>query len=193
MRKVGGGQLSARWLLFSSWLLGLVLSIVMTNACAAQPREEGDEVYLHGTRGPYRGRVVDTTTKKPIAGAVVLAVWYYDVPALVQMNTKYHDALEVLSDTQGFFAVESPQIEQSAPPRTTFPVFTIFKPGYVPFEGWFASPEAMAHRQARPLLGVVELQRAEPGRSRSPFPGDQVPREKMPRLLRAMQEEKGGR
>jgi hypothetical protein len=163
----------------------------MANACAAQAREKGDEAYLHGTRGPYRGRVADATTKKPIAGAVVLAIWYYDVPALVQMNTQYHDALEVLTDSQGYFVVDAPAAENHAPARTTFPVFTIFKPGYVPFEGWLASPEAMADRQARPLLGVVELQRAEPGRNRSPFPGNQVPREKMPRLLKAIEEERG--
>lgn len=171
----------------------LALGMVLTAACSRGIAAEGDEAYVRDTTGPYRGMVVDAKTKQPIAGVVVLAVWYYDVPGLVQTATRYHDALEVQSDAEGFFTVESLQIERNAPPSTTFPVFTIFKPGYVPFEGWFASPEAMAHRQVRPLLGVVELQRAEPGRNRSPFPGDQVPREKMPRLFKAMEEERGGR
>jgi hypothetical protein len=121
---------------------------------------------------------------------VVVAVWYYDVPALVQTNTAFHDALEVLTDAQGYFVVDAPEIERRAPKGTQFPDFIIFKPGYFPFEGWFALPEALANRQSQALLGVVEFQRAEPGKNRSPLPGSLVPRAKIPHLMKAVEQER---
>jgi len=175
-------------------VVGLALLIVAGMGCGPDPRrEEGGEVYLWSTQGPYRGRVIDAKTQAAIEGAVVVAVWYYDVFALVQTNTMFHDALEALTDAQGYFVVNAPVIERRAPRQTRFPVFTIFKPGFLPFEGWFASPEAMAKRQSNDLLGVVELKRAEPGKNRSPFPGALVPMEKTPLLLRAMEGERGRR
>jgi hypothetical protein len=176
-------------------LLGLVMILAATS-CGAGPVEEGEEAYLRGTRGPYRGRVIDAQTKGPIAG-VVVAAWHYDVPALVQTNTKFHDAVEVLTDAQGHFVVDAPDIERRAPTRTTFPVFTVFKPGYTYFQGWFAPPEEMAERRNRSLLGVVQLQRVT-GQSRQQrlrnFPPDlrasDVPGEKIPQYLKALAEER---
>ena len=173
-------------------LAGFALSTVLVAACQAGTPE--DDAYLRG-RGPYRGRVTDAATKQPITGAVVLAVWYYDRYALVQTNTAYHDAVEVVTDAQGDFVVDAPEIERRAPRRTRFPIFTIFRPGYLYFRGWFADPEVMAERQRRPLLGVVDLERvAGKGRRQRQEnlgvpPGGGVPEAKMPKLLRAYAEE----
>lgn len=179
-------------------VVGLALLIVAGIGCGPDPRrEEGGEVYLGGTQGPYRGRVIDSETQAPIEGAVVVAVWSYRVWALVQTNTKFHDALEVLTDPDGYFVVNSPEIERRAPQRTRFPRFTIFKPGYGYFQGWFASPEAMADRQHREILGVVKLQRLT-GQSRQErlrnFPPDlrtsDVPEQKILNYLKALAEER---
>ena len=179
----------------SMQLGGLALAALLLGACITVTAEEGDEVYLGTTSGPYRGRIVDAVTKQPLAEVVVLAVWYYRVPVLVQWATQYHDALEVLTDEQGYFVVDAPEIERQAPPRTMFPNFIIFKPGYLYFKGWFASPEAMALRAKQPLLGVVELRHiAGMGRRQRQEnlgvpPGGGVPDEKMPLLLKAYAEE----
>jgi hypothetical protein len=176
-------------------VVGLALLIVAGMGCGPDPRrEEGGEVYLWG-QGPYRGRVIDAETQAPIEGAVVVAVWYYDVFALVQTNTMFHDALEVLTDAQGYFVVNAPAIERRAPRQTRFPVFTIFKPGYLYFRGWFASPEEMAERPNRDLLGVVELEPiAGKGRKKRQenlgvLPGGGVPDHKIPKLISAYAEE----
>jgi len=179
-------------------VVGLALLMVTGMGCGPDPRrEEGGEVYLGGTQGPYRGRVIDAETQAPIGGAVVVAVWFHRVWALVQTNTMFHDALEVLTDANGYFVVNAPEIERRAPRRTRFPRFTVFKPGYGYFQGWFASPEAMADRQNREILGVVKLQRPT-GLTRQErlrnFPPDlstsDVPGEKIPKYLTALAEER---
>jgi hypothetical protein len=176
----------------------LLLLTLLAGAVACESGESPEEQWarLRG-RGPYRGRVVDAVTKQPLAGAVVVAVWYYSTPTLAGDLTHFHDAVEVLTDAQGFFTVDAPGIERRAPRRTDFPEFVIFKPGYLYFRGWFAAPEAMAKRQATPLLGTVEL-KAIAGKGRKERLGNLgvrpggVPDEKIPLLLRAMEEERRG-
>ncbi len=116
----------------------LLLGVILATSCAAAtiPREE--EWYLRGPQGPYRGRVIDAQTKNPISGAAVVAVWNIDMPVLVERHSVVFDVVEVLTDTEGYFVVDAPEIEGRAPRNTKFPVFTIFKPGYRYFPGWFA-------------------------------------------------------
>jgi hypothetical protein len=112
----------------------------------------------------------------------------------VQTNLEFYDAVEVLTDDQGFFVVNAPEIERRAPWRTLFPDFTIFKPGYLYFRGWFADKKEMAQRRTRPLLGIVSLELvAGKGRRKrlenaGVLPGD-VPESKIPKLMKAHDEE----
>jgi hypothetical protein len=174
-------------------LLCSVVIGISTTSCVLAVSQEEKEFYIQGTSGPYRGRVIDARTKQPISGAVVVAAWYRDVFALVQNNTEFYDAVEVLTDDQGYFVVDAPEIERRAPWRTSFPDFTIFKPGYKYYRGWFASEKEMAQRKNKPLLGVIELEpnvgRGRAARLRNFPPHGDVPNEKMPNLLRAEQEE----
>lgn len=175
------------------FVLNLVLMVFATMSCAMAVTDREREGYIQGTEGPYRGRVVDARTKEPIRGAVVVAAWYYDVYAVVQTNQRFYDAVEVLTDEQGYFVVDAPEIERRAPSRTEFPVFTVFKPGYAYYQGWFASLENMARRKAKSVLGVVELEpnagRGRTARLRNSPPHGDVPSGKIPNLLRAEQEE----
>jgi len=91
--------------------------------------------------GPYRGKVVDADTKEPLAGAVVLAVWYREVPVAPHgPAVDYHDSLEILTDANGEFAV---------PERTHFtligkirePDFVVYYPGYAPYPSLGAWPQ----------------------------------------------------
>jgi hypothetical protein len=174
-------------------VLTFVLTVFVTMSCAMAVVDREKEVYLQGTAGPYRGRVVDARTKEPIRGAVVVAAWYYDVYAVVQTNEQFHDAIEVLTDDRGHFVVDASEIERRAPSRTKFPVFTVFKLGYAYYRGWFGSLEDMARRKSKALLGVVELEpnagRGRTARLRNSPPHGDVPPEKMPNLLGAEREE----
>lgn len=185
------------WFHCTPGFISFLVSIALGISCSAGvvPREE--EGYLRGTQGPYRGRVIDAGTKKPIPGAVVVAVWHIDMPALVQRNSVFYDAVEVLTDAEGYFVVDAPEIERRAPPNTEFPDFTIFKPGYRHFQGWLADPEPMAQRRIHSVLRVVEL---EPMKGKShrerlmnlpPNPvASDVPAEKIPNFLKALTEER---
>jgi hypothetical protein len=173
--------------------LAVALLVGLASGCALAASSIDEEVRLRGT-GPYRGRVVDATTKRPIADAVVVAVWYYSSPTVAGDLTHFHDAIEVLTDAEGHFNVDAPTIERRAPRSTSFPDFIVFKPGYLYFKGWFTSPEAMAERRNRALLGVVELAPiAGKGRKArlenlGAIPGD-VPDEKIPEFMKAYREE----
>jgi len=80
--------------------------------------------------GPYRGRVVEPETKRPIEGAAVLAVWWKEAPAPHPIITVY-DAQETLTDKDGNFRIPG-IIGGSLNPLAKIrePQFTIFKPGY---------------------------------------------------------------
>jgi hypothetical protein len=178
-----------RLLLFSA-----VMAVSMTG-CALAVSQEEREFYIQGTSGPYRGRVIDAHTKQPIPEAMVVAAWYHDVYALVQNNEQFYDAVEVLTDDRGDFVVDAPDIERRAPWRTKFPVFTIFKPGYKYYRGWFASEKEMAQRRQRSLLGIVELEpidfQNKRERLRNLPPRDlSVPSEKIPIFLKILETER---
>ena len=183
-------------------VIGLLITMVTLAGCvdsmAWMAPEEKDErvleMYLRGSVGPYRGRVIDAKTKAPIAGAIVVAVWYEDVYAFVQTNERYYDALEVVTDSQGYFVVDAPNIERRAPRRTKFPVLTIFKPNYTSYEGWLARVDELFQRQKKSLLGTVELEsishlNRQEKISRLPLfhPAvREIPVSKVPRYLKAL-------
>ena len=198
---------TARWLgqrMVGEWgrhlvaaLLGLTFAGFATVGWSGERPGDAEDEYLRG-RGPYRGRVIDAKTRQPIPGAVIVAVWSYDVPAEVHMTSAVYDALEVLTDAQGNFAVEAPAIERQAPRGTRFPQFTIFKPGYLYFGGELAAPDVLAERHLRPLLAVVELTpNAGVGRAarsrNAPTLSPLLPYvrpEKLPNFLKALEEER---
>jgi hypothetical protein len=149
-------------------------------------------LYLTGT-GPYRGRVIDAKTKEPIRDVIVVAVWYYDLIGIGHSSKRFLDAIEVVTDSQGYFVVDAPNIERRAPAMTDFPVFTFFKPGYSYFQGWFANEEDIVQRRNKPLLGTVELESISNLNKREQadkLPSDptirNIPRDKVPTFSKAL-------
>jgi len=61
--------------------------------------------YLVRYDGPYKGRVVDADTGKPMEGAVVLGVWYKELPSPGGTVGSYFDAQETVTDKKGDFEV----------------------------------------------------------------------------------------
>jgi hypothetical protein len=109
-------------------LLGLLLGTGYATAVAqtGQPLEQ----YLSGPRGPYRGRVMDAETGKPLASVVVVVVWRRDRIMPFHSRSEHYAAREALTNADGEFVIDADDVERNAPKRTLRPFFTIFLPGY---------------------------------------------------------------
>lgn len=138
--------------------------------------------------GPFRGQVVDLETGQPIAGAVVLFIWWEAVPTPVQTNQKFYEAREAATDADGRF-----EIPRMSPPFFSFRIFE-------PTIDWFAPGYAHAKLVVTPPNGeafvdptVIQMRRLNTREERiknlyhSP---PSIPDEKMPRLLMAISEER---
>ena len=131
-------------------------------ALPAQVRAQ-DEDLLKGPAGPYRGRVLDAATGRPIPDAVVVILWQRlddEVAGLRRLVT----ALETFTNSDGEFVHDVRAVEAKLPPRTLAPRLLMFRPGYTPVPdrpqvrppgvaaGWFAAAAATAT-----MTGVSDL------------------------------------
>lgn len=160
---------------------GLLLAMSLTSSVTALEKW-----------GPFRGQVVDVETGQPIAGAVVLVVWWEAVPTPVQTNQKFYDAREAVTDANGRF--EAPRL---SPPFFSFRIFdpkiSYFAPGYEPIAEVVTPPEG------QPFVAptVVQMRRLQTRKEALELIGRAVPNvpwekrfEKMPHYLRALNEER---
>lgn len=92
---------------------------------------------LYYSDGPWMGKVIDTETKEPIEGAVVLAVWQKVYASPTGRNHYFFDAIEVLTGSDGKFFIPKFNAVNFLPIIRSIegPDFTIFKPGYTSFPG----------------------------------------------------------
>ena len=111
----------------------------------------------------YHGSVVDSETKAPLQGAVVVVVWHRKPIVTMDGPQYFHKAVEALTDAEGKFSVDaSPGIDWN--PFTYVlkePRIAIFKPGYGPFPVAHVSPRSVKDLKEA-LLGegaLVELPR----------------------------------
>lgn len=144
---------------------------------------------------PYRGQVLDAETQQPLAGAVVLAIWYREAPGLGGHGPAedYHDALEVLTDAQGEFTVPA-KTHLTPIGKIREPEFVIYYPGYGYYNYFQVHPigkEITAAYQQR--FFHVELRRwksrEEQIRTGHPWVS-RIPRSKMPNLSRLVNNER---
>jgi len=56
--------------------------------------------------GPYKGRIIDAETGKPIEGVVVLGVWYKEIATVAGGVSSYYDAKETVTDKNGEFEIK---------------------------------------------------------------------------------------
>lgn len=84
--------------------------------------------YLARYDGPYKGKVVDADTGKPIEGVVVLGVWYKETPTPAGAVSSYYDARETVTDKNGEFEIQGMglKILSTVAPMNVL----IFKAGY---------------------------------------------------------------
>ena len=82
------------------------------------------------SKGPWRGRVIDADTKKPIEGAAVVAVWQVGHPSIPEYRVEPYEAKETLTDKNGYYEIPKFSRITFATNEIWDPTFTIFKPGY---------------------------------------------------------------
>ena len=78
----------------------------------------------------FEGTVIDTDTKKPIEGAVVLAVYHKTGHSIAGSNTYVVDVQETLTDTNGKFKIPPKTGQSDKYSGKRGGKLIIFKPGY---------------------------------------------------------------
>ncbi len=69
------------------------MAVLMVGGCMSMCRIDG----------PYAGRVVDAETMQPLAGVVVLGVWYKYYPNVAGSSSEFYDSVELRTDNKGEF------------------------------------------------------------------------------------------
>jgi heme-degrading monooxygenase HmoA len=100
-------------------LLTVFLWVFFTTSCARA---------LVRVDGPYVGRVIDSETREPVEGVVVLAVWNTETATVAGAISRYYDAEETVTDTNGDFRFEGQGLRVVS--NLEPPIVTIFKAGY---------------------------------------------------------------
>jgi len=185
----------SRWLRRVAVCMGLLVGCA--SAWAQQQMPEGWDRYLGHHRGPYRGQVLDAQTKAPLAGAVVVALWWRDRVYPLQTNSEHYAVREVITDSEGHFAMEVRDIEEGAPRRTRKPEFLVFVPGYGAFPHGNTSPKGFIAELFYGAGGTVELpsltsreERLENLSSADPHRFSETPHKDLPWLVKAVDEER---
>jgi len=136
-------------------LLGLLV-MSWSGAAGAQTGQPLEQ-YLSGPRGPYRGRVLDAETRKPLASVVVVVVWRRDRVMPFHSKSEHYAAREALTNADGEFVIDADDVERNAPKRTLRPFFTIFRPGYGRPRATAGTHTTVTHRYYEGPGTTVEL------------------------------------
>ena len=164
---------------------------------AERPHRSGLwERYVQGYHGPYRGRVIDAETKRPLMGAVVVAIWSREVAQIVHSTTYLYEVCEALTDANGEFVLHAEDVERHAPPRTLRPIFVIFFPGYQSYPGIQGALQGVTGRNFEGAGATVELpplktreERLKENSRVSPFSLSDAPFKDIPHFMRLLNSE----
>lgn len=162
----------------------------------SQDTERWDR-YLDRPRGPYQGQVVDAETKAPLAGAVVVALWWRNRVYPFHSAAEHYAVRETVTDSEGRFFLDVKDVEEGAPRRTYHPEFLIFLPGYGSYPGHQVSPRGFTGGIFERAGTLVELPRLEGQeerrmhlRSISPSSFSEEPFKALPELMRRVNHER---
>jgi len=178
---------------------GILLGLLMLTWCAVAVAQTGQplERYLNGHRGPYRGRVLDAETGKPLAGVVVVAVWRRDRIMPLHSRSEHYAAREVLTNADGEFVIDAEDVERNAPKRTWHPFFTIFLPSYGRYRSPASTRTTVTQRFFEGPGTTVELPRLKDKeerqahlRSVDPYDLSETPFTEIPEFTRLFNQER---
>jgi hypothetical protein len=184
----------------TAWVRTFAVCTWLLVACAAVSAQtpEGWDRLLGPERGrPYRGLILDSQTKAPLVGAVVVALWRRERVYPFQVNTERYAVRETLTDSEGRFLMEVKDIEEGAPRRTRKPEFLVFLPGYGAFPHRYTSPKGFMATLFEGTGTTIEVPRLENREDRlnnlssfGPHSFSEKPHRELPRLIRAIDEER---
>jgi hypothetical protein len=138
-------------------------------------------------RGPFNGKVVDVETGQPIAGAVVLVVWW-EVYGFPFTGERFYDAREAVTDTEGNFQI--PRLPMPWKLGVQPPVFYWVAQGYDTANVVGEAPEGKKRYIVPTLIEMRKLEtRQERVKFQRKFPPS-IPFNKMPIFLKALNEER---
>lgn len=107
----------------------VIIFLLSTSLCFGMSIFKKPEYYL----APFEGKVIDANTKKPIEGAVVLAVYYSSVSSVAGSMSYVVDAQETLTNANGKFKIPSKTVKSKKERGTLQGKIIIFKPEYGAF------------------------------------------------------------
>ena len=176
----------------------IVIGVLIVSASAWAQIPEGWDRLLGPNRGrPYRGLIIDSDTKAPLAGAVVVAMWMRERVYPFQVNTEHYAVRETVTDAEGRFVMEVKDIEERAPRRTRKPEFLVFLPGYGSFPHGFTAPKGFLAELFEGSGTTIELPRLSGRQQRlrvlsgaSPHRFSSDPEKDLPRLTKAVDEDR---
>ena len=174
------------------------LGVLVICASASAQMPEGWDRLLGPNRGrPYRGLIIDSDTKAPLAGAVVVALWVRERVYPFQVNTEHYAVRETVTDAEGRFVMEVKDIEEGAPRRTRKPEFLVYLPGYGSFPHGYMSPKGFLAELFEGSGTSIELPRLVSREQRikvlsgaSPHRFSSDPERDLPHLTKAVDEER---
>lgn len=174
----------------------LCVFVTCVSAWAQMP--EGWDRLLGPNRGqPYRGLILDSDTKAPLTGVVVVALWRRERVYPFQVNTERYAVRETVTGSDGWFVMEVRDIEESAPRRTRKPEFVAFLPGYGAFPHRYTAPAGFLTNLFEGIGTSIEIPRLGSKHERlnnlssfGPHSFSDKPHKDLPNLMRAIDEER---
>lgn len=109
--------------------LAAALALLLVAVGGARAAAEDEEGVLRAPAGPYRGRVVDGQTGRPVPDALVVILWQRfddEIQGLRRLVT----ARETVTDSNGAFVHDVGALESKLPPGTLTPRLLVFRPGF---------------------------------------------------------------
>ena len=184
----------------SRWLRAVVagMGVLVLYASAWAQMPEAWDRLLGPNRGrPYRGLILDSETRAPLAGAVVVAMWVRERVYPFQVNTEHYAVRETVTDAEGRFVMEVKDIEEGAPRRTRKPEFLVFLPGYGTYPHGYTAPKGFLAELFEGSGTTIELpprtsrrERLDSLSSANPHRFSQAPHQDLPRLMKAVDAER---
>jgi len=144
--------------------------------------------------GPYKGKVIDAETGKPLEGVVVLGVWYKELPSPGGTVGSYFDAQETVTNKNGDFEVKGLGLQIFS--TVSGMHVLIFKAGYEyigsgPWESFKLAPifkKKIAWEGEKAIIPLRKLTMEE--RKVRLFGKENVPDEKQRLLIRELNKER---
>lgn len=161
-------------------ILSIILSLLMSCWSYALVRYDG----------PYEGRIIDAEARQPIEGVVVLGVWYTETPSAAGALTKYHNAMETVTDKNGEFTIKGLGLLVMS---NVLPMdVLIFKAGYTHYGmmTWKELKKAVKTEDNRLIIRLKKLTMEERKKQRTPDYPSKAPQEKIMLMLQEINKDR---